>query len=213
MNPTFLTWFLLFVSIFVLALIPFVSSFLKSKTKGIKSVSKILNWLFAAVIALHLLPEVIGVAGYKAALVAVAGFALSLGLDSMGRKLNAWRYIPAVVFVGLSIHGFLDGFAIRLSSGLQHVHGIAEVVVFHRIFAGMFIWQVSTENYTKKTAVVLLSLLGVTTVLGFFFGLQMLRSHSVYLNISYIQAFILGGVLHIAFHRDVSSEKPEATVA
>jgi zinc transporter ZupT len=203
MNESFLTWILLCVSIFVLVAVPFLSDFIKNRTGKIKYVGKILNWVFAAVLVFHLLPEVVGVAGYPAAIVAFVGFLVALGLDSLGSKLNAWKYIPAVVFVGLSLHGFLDGFAIKLSSGTL-VHGLGEVVVFHRIFAGLFIWQVCAENYSKKVGISILSLLGITTILGFFFGTDLLRNNAFYVNISYIQAFIIGGVLHIAFHRDVT---------
>lgn len=208
MHGTFLAWFLLCVSIIVLGVVPFLSNLLKNRTKKIKHVGKALNWIFAAVLAFHILPEVVGVVGYVGGVVAGAGFILALGLDLLGKKVNAWKYIPIVVFTGLSIHGFLDGFAISLSSGHHdHVHGLGEVVVFHRLFAGLFIWQVCIENYSKNVAIWMLSLLAFSTVLGFFFGSDLLNSYSFHLNVSYIQAFVIGGVLHVAFHRDVSNTR------
>lgn len=206
MDKSFLPWFLLIVSIFVLVAVPFINKYIQRFGKRVKNLDKILNWGFAGILVFHMLPEVISVAGYSAIALAVAGFLLALGLDSLGSKVNAWRYIPAVVLIGLSLHGFLDGFAIQLSKG-QMVHGLGEVVVFHRLFAGIFIWQVCIENYSKRVAGIILALLGVATVIGFVTGPVLLKEYSVYANASFVQAFVLGGILHIAFHRDVSSSK------
>ena len=203
MNNSSLTWILFGVSIIVLFVIPFLAEFLKRGSTKFPLIGKILNWTLAAVVVFHLLPEVIGVAGYPAAVLALTGFLLALGLDSLGSRINAWRFIPAVVFIGLSLHGFLDGFAIDLSNKSM-ILGVGEVVVFHRVFAGLFIWQVCVENYSKKVAASILGLLGLATIAGFFFGADLLKNTSVYLNIAYIQAFIIGGILHVAFHRDVT---------
>lgn len=200
MNSSYLPWIFLLVSLFVLVVVPFLYGQIIKRGEKLRYLKKIMVWSLAALISFHMLPELIATLGYRAVLIALLGAGTAVIVEVAGAKVGAARYMGLLALLGLSLHGLMDGFAIKTSDG-NLVHGIAEVVVIHRIFAGVFIWQICVENYSKLTGTLILSLLGLMTVFGFFLGQQMLQnSYHVTQNIYLVQAFALGCILHIAFH-------------
>lgn len=202
MNASFLPWILLVASIIVLAIVPKLYSLISRVSGKTGHLATILNWSLVAVIVGHILPEVIDHAGYIAVLVAIVGFLSALALDYFGGKINAGKFIPVLVLIALALHGVLDGLAIK-ESGAGLVNGIGEVVVFHRLFAGLFIWQVCTENYSNKVGWIILGLLGLGTFVGFFSGPQVIELLEASHSVAFLEAFMAGGLLHVAFHRNL----------
>lgn len=154
---------------------------LKKELKG-----KHLSWLiaFSAGILLstglnHMVAESIEEAGHEAMFAISIGFVLLFLIarfamvHACGEEECKTHTFGGIELAGISFHSFLDGFAIAVSMGTSLSLGYIVVlgVLMHRLPTGISIATIMLANhYKKEKAFIILSLIGLTAVLGALFG-------------------------------------------
>ncbi len=147
---------------------------------------KHLSWLiaFSAGILLstglnHMVAESIEEAGSEAMLAISIGFVLIFLIarfamvHACGEEECKTHAFGGVALAGISFHSFLDGFAIAVSMETSVSLGYIVVlgVLMHRLPTGISIATIMLANhYKKEKAFIILSLIGLTAVLGALFG-------------------------------------------
>lgn len=166
------------------ALFTFLGGSLPLLKKELKP--KHLSWLiaFSAGILLstglnHMVAESIEKAGHEAMLAISTGFVF-LFLIARFAMVHACREeecethtFGGIALAGISFHSFLDGFAIAVSMETNISLGYIVVlgILMHRIPTGISIASIMLANhYKQEKAFIILSLIGLTAVLGALFG-------------------------------------------
>ncbi len=100
----------------------------------------------------------------------IARFAM---VHACGEEECKTHAFGGVALAGISFHSFLDGFAIAVSMETSVSLGYIVVlgVLMHRLPTGISIATIMLANhYKKEKAFIILSLIGLTAVLGALFG-------------------------------------------
>jgi uncharacterized protein len=154
-------------------------------------------------IAIHILPHNLEVAGPSALAAALVGLLVPLLLEHrlhhQGERLHRWLLIAG--FLGYAVHSILDGFA--LASGHEHHDAesgfLGVAVVLHRIPVGLAIWWLLRPAIGKVGTMVMIGIIAGSTILGFVASdlvLHQLERPSV----AMLQALVAGSLLHVTLH-------------
>jgi hypothetical protein len=206
MHPLALIY--LTLSIALMVAVPFLSKQFQSYLTVRKQLQKIVGWIVSVTVILHILPEAYGFAGILAPIIASLGFLSSLIFDSSKLTrfiVHSW-FLPLVV-LGLGLHGILDGMVINLVGTDTYISGTAPIIVLHRIPAGLYIWTLLEEEVGIKKAWMIYGILCAAFFAGFASGnsFKPFIMDSRYF-VGSLQALLVGGVLHHAFHQGVQHE-------
>jgi len=197
----------LFLSLLAIALAPF---FLKIASKRHSALAFLDAFILCAVVGLvvlHILPESIIHAGYKAGLAALLGlllpFAMNRLLQPKGHAhCEVHGSILTIAWIGLAAHAILDGMALSEAHHLIEEGGasLAYAVILHRLPEGMGLWRVLHPRYGTVIGALGLCGMMLATTLGFFFG-AVVAEHTSEGPLMVFQAFMGGTLLHLIFHR------------
>ena len=192
--------------------VPFLSKQFQSHLAHRNLLRKSIGWIVSIIVILHILPEAYGFAGILAPIIASLGFLSSLVFDSSKLTrfiVHSW-VLPLIVF-GLGLHGVLDGMVIHLVGSDAYISGTAPIIVLHRIPAGLFIWTLLEEEIGLKRAWVVYGILCTAFIGGFAAGnsIRPFILESRYF-VGALQALLVGGVLHHAFHQGVHHDDEHA---
>jgi hypothetical protein len=150
-------------------------------------------------IALHVLPQSLLLGGGVAAVAALVGLLLPAWLEhGEAHDLTLHKRMLLAAMVGLAVHGMLDGAALA-SDEHGHEHGVgllAVGVLLHRVPFGLALWWSLAPTAGRRTAIAVLALYGVATIVGF------AGAHAVVpmLPLSVLgtfQALVAGTLLHV----------------
>ena len=165
--------------------------------------------VITGIVILEVLPELIEHHPVAGVLMLMAGFAGPTILEHLFH--NAARQVHRTALLigvaGIVAHTFVDGmvlFEAPVSGGALLGLGI----MLHRLPVGITIWWLMEPRYGKKGAWVVLGLMVVGTVVGFFAG----ASHFMFTSaegVLWLKAFVAGAILHVVIHRPHVSEKHE----
>lgn len=98
------------------------------------------------------------------------------------------------IVAGMAAHAIMDGVVLK-----ESYFYLPMAIIVHRIPASLLIWQVLAEKGRPMLAMALLALIGAGTLVGYYGAQQLLPNHDTF---QYVQAIVVGALLHLAFHRD-----------
>jgi hypothetical protein len=191
--------FFLFASVALSLLAPLLYRSMLNLNRFWTVFEKILSGSVGALVVLHLLPECIMMLGWIAVLIAMLGLFLPVILEfcwSSGAR-NIHHTSIFIGILGIITHGLMDGAALALPSLTWNSLPVA--VILHRLPAGMLIQSITQDSRIKNLATYSLILLSIATIVGFFFGNNIISLQIYGTQISYFQAFVSGSLLHVVF--------------
>jgi zinc transporter ZupT len=168
-----------------------------------------------ALVGVHLIPDAVRDVGIWALIIGLLGLFLPVFVERWGaRRQAALGTTPALVWMalgGLAAHAFVDGNALVYSETIDlhqgHLHGstggqhgmsLAIAVLLHRLPIGLVIGSLLYENHSMKKPLIVTSVMGVATVIGYSVGgkvLHLLPNGGLAL----FEAFVSGMLLHVVF--------------
>lgn len=201
--------FLVLLNIFVLWLAP-VIYWGASRYKGAwKTIETFTQVSVVGLVSLLLIPECIELAGFIVVVPAFFGLFLPTFMERLWvRYAVQVHYLSlCLVVFGLVVHGLMDGVGLALphhGHGHTHSHGTGEFlsmgILLHQLPVGLLIWNLFYPRRGKRYAMVLLFLLGISTLVGYELADGMIEwTDERWL--AYFQALIAGSLLHIVFDR------------
>ena len=90
------------------------------------------------------------------------------GKESFHHKAHKVALI--IIFIGIFLHALLDGMALSIPQKHLHEHsiGLPLAVILHRFPVGLTIWILINQTYGFNAAVLLICVICIATVAGFF---------------------------------------------
>ena len=189
----------LVTSLGLLFLAPFLYTAAIRVKKIWSAIEKLMNVTVTALVVLHLLPESIHIIGWLAVVFAFVGLFLPGILERLWKRGAERVHSISIILslIGLFIHGLMDGAA--LATPISNTNSLPLAVVLHTLPAGMLICSIFYPRSKKIVPPILLTTLGLSTLLGYFAGTLFfsLQEHADYF--ASFQAFVAGSFLHITF--------------
>ena len=168
-------------------------------------IKKTIILLMTSLVVLHLLPESMNHVGTTAVFLALLGlFAPSLLERLLHKQAHSVHALSVFLAIsGLFLHGMLDGAALSSSAGQAEVlnknYLLGLAVLLHRLPVGLLIWTLFAKKKTTRLAWIVLAILGLSTVLGYYLGQAYIYKVLNTNQLFQFQALIAGSLLHIAF--------------
>ncbi len=194
----------LIISLLMLAVGPALVLLFSSRKDVLEGLDTFVLVTIAGLVAFHLIPESIVLAGWWA--IAAAAFGLILPVVThrvLHRKSDKGLgpLLPAAI-IGLLAHSFIDGIA--LSEGAGHVdedHAslLALAVILHRLPTGMAVWWIAAPRIGLRGAVFIIGVIALGTVGGYSTTDISALGHSAF-ALGIIQALVAGSLLHVVHH-------------
>jgi len=162
------------------------------------------------VVIFLLVPEVTDGLGWTALVLIGAGYLLPGVLESSVKKsAHTFHMISmTLAMAGFAGHAMLDGAGLAVSS-MQPTANLALAIVLHRLGVGLVIWLIVQPAFGRKTAFVVLSLMALVTVSGFYLSEQLLPLAGQN-SILIFQSIIIGTIVHSLVHREHVHRKDAA---
>ena len=210
---------LLILSLVALALGPVLYGLFRRTAVVRRSLDEFLFVAIAGIVVVHIVPEVVEIAGLQAFVFLVLGIFVAFGIERRPLVHAGDRYVWVVLLgaLGLVIHAAMDGIAL-LPGDLLHDHGPGEShdsghehdeslehllsnhlalgVILHRIPVGMAIWWTLRPLMGSAIAFGALALIAFATSAAYLFGepvIHLMQSSGV----ASFQAFVAGTLLHV----------------
>ncbi|MCB9228809.1 MAG: hypothetical protein H6618_04285 [Deltaproteobacteria bacterium] len=194
----------LIISLLMLAIAPAVYRLSLTFQKTWKYANRVLILLVTSLVVLHLLPESIRIIGIKASVLAFLGMFIPSSLERLWSSEASLihRLTLLLAVSGLAVHGIMDGTALAMADGRSELLGWA--VLLHRLPAAILIWSIFAPSGHKRLAVLILVILGLSTIVGYGIGQYLSHLPASFGGVHYFQALVAGSLLHIAFdqHKD-----------
>ncbi|GAA5218560.1 permease [Corallincola platygyrae] len=155
----------------------------------------------------HILPEVIHAGGWMVLLLVALGLFGPTILENLFRRaaLQMHNATLLVGVLGLALHAIGDGAALIDHGEHETQLMLAVSVVLHRIPVGLTVWWLLRPHYGPWLAWSVILLMVAGTLAGFFAGEEMVTALTTQ-QFAWFQAFIVGAILHVVFHRPYHSE-------
>lgn len=198
---TFGSLSLLLLSVLALVVGPIVSYGLRRRHWFWSALDGFVLISVGGFVLLHVLPHSLDSLGWWAILAAVLGFfaPVLLGMLHSVTERRAQRIALALALVGLVVHAALDGMALVIpSSSTSGFSALALAVVVHRLPMGLAIWMLVRSLMGTRAALVVLGIVVVSTLGGFFLVGQNGLLESSWVAV--LQAALGGMLLHVLLH-------------
>ncbi|MEI6805255.1 MAG: hypothetical protein WCK49_01965 [Myxococcaceae bacterium] len=188
--------FLLLLSFFALWSGPCFLMWMKLSQKTLRMVDVTVISLILLLIVLHVIPESIEHSGWWAVAAVTLGalWPVIYKIASHSDNCHLQRSLLSLASVGVITHTLLDGVAIADNAYL----GFA--VVLHRLPEGLGIWRLAESAFSKHWGYLALSVMMLSTGIGFFFGSQWL-SYASDAWVGLFEGLMAGVLLHVVFHK------------
>lgn len=188
--------FLLLLSFFALWSGPCFLMWMPLSLKTLRMIDIVVIASILLLVVLHVIPESIEHSGWWAIAAIALGalWPIIYKIASHSNNCQLQRSLLSLASVGVITHTLLDGVALADDGYL----GFA--VVLHRLPEGLGIWRIAQSTFSKYWGLVALSIMMVSTGIGFFFGTQWF----VFAPESFVGLFeglMAGVLLHVVFHR------------
>lgn len=221
-----LPWIFFSLSTLILMMAPFLSQLASKFEKQSKVIKILVHVTLVVFVIFHIGNEAMKSSGVHSLLFALSGFLVAIGLSSMAQLMQV-RSLPVIPFsiaAIMSLHGIFDGYAFRIASSVStwysanslqettqsllffsstnwniSAYTLAIACVIHRIPESLFLWRLISTRISRRFAILSLTTLAISTFIGLILSDELLSSgRMIYLNISYLQVFIGGFILHAA---------------
>ncbi len=205
----------LFFGLFALLLGPSIVA-LAQRVRGAGAfIDAFVLLVIVGLVSLHILPHAIETVGWPGLLLAIAGFFAPLWGERRlhGHEGEVRLAVVILALLGLFLHAAADGLGLSVGSehAQEHAEGLegqvqggilAWAVILHRIPVGISIWWIIPRTLGVKVALWTLVVTGLGTVLGFFFGEDLLTRGSG-IALAGFESFLAGSLLHVVLHAHV----------
>ncbi len=150
-----------------------------------------------AILLIFVIPEIYHELGLSIVVPFLLGFLIPIAIEHYSTQYHPQteRVFFVFLLVGLSFHAIFDGITLAFSDS-GHGHELPYAVLIHRLPVGLVIWRIFSDS--KSYAFMTYGGIAIATIIGSVFGLYFIPLFSIE-QITYIEAFISGFLLHIAF--------------
>ncbi|WP_417762430.1 metal transporter [Shewanella sp.] len=158
-------------------------------------------------VLIHILPELLEHGGLLAILFVILGLWGPTASEKLFHRYSEITHKLTLIFgiAGLLLHTLTDGGAIVLAQQGGGSVLLALGVILHRLPVGLAIWWLLKPQAGKWWASLVIALMILLTIVGYFAGEQLL-SHLTLDNTVYLQAFVTGSILHVVMHQPHAHE-------
>lgn len=192
------TLLLLVLSIAFLFIAPLINVFLSKKDTFFSSLNGFVFVIIAALVSVDIIPKLIENTGPAILPILLLGLLLPTFTEKIYRNTKVVHKVAALTgAIGLVIHTLADGAALALNGVDMN---LAFSVAIHRIPIGLFVWWFIKPHFGTLTAYAMLGIIAVGTLFGFAFT-QTLVAPMQSDVVAYFQAFVVGTLIHVLFHR------------
>ena len=207
----------LILSILALAFGPILYRLFRGEEGPLRALDGFMFVSMGGLILLIVLPETVHYGGWMSLLFALLGLLGPSLLERNFHRLGHGAHGVALLLglIGLCLHGVMDGMVLGEVPGAhEHGHGhghghgdsfLPVAVVLHRIPVGLTIWWLLRRTLRTSLVVSTLSVMALSTVVGFFLGVQLLDSFTGQ-AMAWFQALVAGSLLHVVSHRPHKGE-------
>lgn len=191
----------LILSVLLLLAAPLLAK-LVSKLPALKS--GLDGFVLVTVIALittTLLPEALTHAGWLGLMIALIGFLLPWMAEAVFHHAEeiTHRIIMLVAALALVVHAASDGAILAFAKDAEGGGFITTGVLLHRVGVAIAVWWLLRPVLNTAGGLVVLSALGLMTIVGYFIVLFAGEWYNIPL-IGYWQAFAAGSLFHVVMH-------------
>ena len=191
---------LLLIGVAVLALGPLLFHWVQRRPGWMALTDSFVFVVIAGLVLFHVLPELIDAAGWPVLpLVLIGMIGPSLMEKLFTRAARSTHLLTlALGVLGLCLHEFTDGAAL-IGEGELHLL-VALSIILHRVPVSLTVWWLLRPAYGRRLAVLVLAIMMVATLAGGIWGSALLSTLAA-APLALFQAFVVGSILHVVFHR------------
>ena len=149
----------------------------------------------------QVIPESIHLAGWTVIFFLVVGLFSPMMLEHSLKRFAKQTHRSAVLLtaIGIGGHALIDGLALSSPSSDNLIsHSLPAAVILHRFPVGATLWMLIRSSYGRQVAFIVLIIISVITIIGFYIKLPIMAETSYMGN---FQALISGFLLHVLIHR------------
>ena len=161
----------------------------------------------SGLVLLHIFPDAVETGGWISLLFGGMGLiGPTFGEKVFHQKVHhAHKIALSLGVIGIFLHAGMDGTSLSIAgmAGNPHTHGenagelLALAVILHRIPVSLTLWWLIQPDFGKIRAVLVLFVMALATLIGFFTGPELLGHASL----AWFQAFVAGSLLHVVMHQ------------
>jgi len=192
---------LLILSLIALLAGPLLYHWLRQGGWIARTVEQLVVAALVLVVGLLLTPQTLAGLGYPALLLIAAGYLVPGLLEAAVKNAARAFHIVSVLLAmaGLVLHALLDGAGLA-GGDLQASVALGLAIVLHRFSMGLVLWLIVQPVFGRRTAIGVLALIAVATVLGYYWSDRLLALEGRGAVLA-VQALIIGTIVHSLVHR------------
>jgi hypothetical protein len=170
-----------------------------------KAFDSLIVGILILLMAFLLIPESWVQLGYWSIALMLTGYLVPGLLEHLVKKAAHTFHLVSLLLAlaGLALHAMLDGAALIAVNGVDNSN-LALAIVLHRFGVGMMLWMMVQPVFGKRIAFLILGFVGLATIGGYGLSETVQAVEGGYLT-PYIQALIIGMIVHSLVHRSHGS--------
>ena len=167
-----------------------------------RTVDHTLALVLAALVVLVLMPETLAQTGWASLPLILFGYLAPILVERGVHNAARFAHVAtlAVAALGLGLHSVLDGAGLAAAE-TQGGSVLPAVIIMHRLTVGMVLWFILEPAFGRRVTFGVLGFVALGTVLGYLIVLQSGQFVASVITY-YLQAVILGTVIHGLIHRN-----------
>lgn len=196
---------MLLLSIISLFVGPLLYQWLRRGGFIAKAFDSLIVGILILLMAFLLIPESWVQLGYWSIALMLTGYLVPGLLEHLVKKAAHTFHLVSLLLAlaGLALHAMLDGAALIAVNGVDNSN-LALAIVLHRFGVGMMLWMMVQPVFGKRIAFLILGFVGLATIGGYGLSETVQAVEGEYLT-PYIQALIIGMIVHSLVHRSHGS--------
>ncbi len=196
---------MLLLSIISLFVGPLLYQWLRRGGFIAKAFDSLIVGILILLMAFLLIPESWVQLGYWSIALMLTGYLVPGLLEHLVKKAAHTFHLVSLLLAlaGLALHAMLDGAALIAVNGVDNSN-LALAIVLHRVGVGMMLWMMVQPVFGKRIAFLILGFVGLATIGGYGLSETVQAVEGEYLT-PYIQALIIGMIVHSLVHRSHGS--------
>jgi uncharacterized membrane protein YraQ (UPF0718 family) len=218
---------LLIGSLIALAFGPLLVAGVRNVHSAAVAIDSFVVVAIGGLVLIHILPDSLVQGGWVALVALMLGMFGPLIAERSLRPpaaTTAGRAVIILSLIGLAAHGVVDGLALghnhdvehaMESAGHHHDHDhtgdmsglLALAVILHRLPVAIGVWWLIPRTLGRGVAILVLVILGVSTIVGFFLAGTVVDASSPGAGLAAFQALLAGSLLHVVLHSHLPPRK------
>lgn len=192
---------LLLIGVAVLLLGPLLYRLVQRRPGWMALTDSFVFVVIGGLVLFHVLPELIAAAGWPVLPLTLLGLVgptlIERLFENAARRAHSLTLLLGVA--GLCLHEFTDGAALISDGGELHLL-LALSIILHRVPVSLTVWWLLRPAYGRLLASMVLLSMMAATLAGGLLGGEIL-AHLDSQPLALFQAFVIGSILHVVFHR------------